>query len=288
MLSKGIVHMLVAGIFFSAMNLGVKYLDHIPAIEIVFFRALVSLVMSYVYLRRHAISPWGNNRLLLFMRGFIGALALAMYFRTLQEMPFASAVTLMQLSPIFTVVLAIFLLRERVHWLQWIFFAIAFGGVALIKGFDPRVEPLFFAMGIGAALMAGIAYNIVRKLKDTDHPLVVVFFFPLIATPIAGIVAAFNWVMPTGWDWLILLGIGVATQIAQVNMTRAMQLEKLAKVSVVRYLTVVYAILIGYLAFGEALPFWSLVGIVLVLSGIILNLLFARRLNRYQDAADAR
>lgn len=269
--------MLVAGIFFSLMNLGVKYLGHIPAIEIVFFRCLVSIVLSFIMIRRAKISFLGNNKKVLFLRAIFGVTALCMYFATLQKLPFATAVTLQQLSPIFTTIFAIFLLKEKIQHKQWLFFILSFTGVALIKGFDKNVSELYLIIALGASLFSALAYNMIRKLKDTDHPLVVVFYFPLIAMPITGLIAYFNWVMPMGWDWIILLGIGVVTQVAQVNMTKALQLEEVGTVSIVRYLTVIYAIFFGYTLFGEVYNFMTLLGIILVVGGVILNLLFKNK-----------
>jgi len=277
MLSKGIKHMLVAGVFFSLMNVGVKYLDNIPAIEIVFFRCLVTLVISYFMIKRLKISFFGNNKPILFLRGFFGVVALFLYFYSLQKMPFASAVTIMQLSPIFTTILAIFILKETVKLPQWLFFVISFIGVALIKGFNPDIPIIYFIIALAASFISALAYNMVRKLKDTDHPLVVVFYFPLVATPIAGLASYLNWVNPNLKEFAILIGIGVATQIAQVNMTKALQLEEVAKVSIVRYLTVVYAIIIGYVFFKDDYGWNDLLGIVLVVLGVILNLLYINR-----------
>jgi len=72
---------------------------HIPAVEIVFFRSLVSLVLSYLILTKAKVSVWGNNRKVLISRGFTGAIALILYFITLQVIPLASAVTIQFLSP---------------------------------------------------------------------------------------------------------------------------------------------------------------------------------------------
>jgi drug/metabolite transporter (DMT)-like permease len=268
---------LLAGIFFSVMNLGVKFLSHIPAIEIVFFRSLISLIITWQMLRKQKISMLGNNKTVLFLRGIFGIAALSLFFYTLQEMPIASAVTFQQLSPIFTSILAIFLLKENVKLPQWLFFVIAFAGVALIKGFDSNINTLQFAAAIGSAFFSALAYNMVRKLKDTDHPLVVVFYFPLIALPFSGFFSYMYWVMPQGIEWLILLGIGVATQIAQVNLTKALQMEKVGTVSIVQYLTVVYAIFFGYTLFGEALLHTTIAGIVLVITGVVLNLLYSKK-----------
>lgn len=276
MLSKGIKHMLVAGVFFSLMNVGVKYLDNIPAIEIVFFRSLVTFIISAVMIKHLGISFLGNNKTVLFLRGFFGVIALSLYFLCLQKMPFASAVTIMQLSPIFTTIMAIFILKEKVQLPQWAFFLISFVGVALIKGFDPDMSLFYFMLAILVAFISALAYNMVRKLKDSDHPLVVVFYFPLVAMPVAGLMSYFKWVQPEPLEWVILIGIGIATQIAQVNMTKALQLEEVGKVSIVRYLTIVYAIIIGYVFFKDDYGWITLLGISLVVFGVILNLWFTK------------
>lgn len=268
--------MLVAGVFFTLMNFGVKYLDNIPAIEIVFFRSLVSLVISAIMIKQLGLSFLGNNKLILFLRGFFGVVALSLYFFTLQKLPFASAVTIMQLSPIFTTILAIFILKEVVKAPQWLFFLVSFVGVALIKGFNPDIPLKYFMLALLSSFVSALAYNMIRKLKDHDHPLVVVFYFPLVALPFAGILTYFQWVQPTWFELMILLGIGVATQIAQVNMTKAMQLEELGKVSIVRYLTVIYAIFIGAVFFKEVYNWITLLGMALVIAGVLMNLWFTR------------
>lgn len=280
MLSKGVKHMFIAGIFFSLMNVGIKYIGNIPAIQIVFFRSIVTLIISFIMIKKLNISLWGNNKSILFLRGIFGVIALSTYFYSLQKLPLASAVTLMQLSPIFTAIFAIFILKENVKLPQWLFFAISFVGVAIIKGFGNNIGLLDFIIAIVAAAFSALAYNMVRKLKDTDHPLVVVFYFPLIALPISGIASYFVWIQPTFIEFLILLGIGVCTQIAQVNLTKAMQMEELSKVSIVQYLTVVYAIAIGYVFFRESYTFYTLLGIALVVGGVLANLWYSSILNK--------
>lgn len=268
--------MLVAGVFFTLMNFGVKYLENIPAIEIVLFRSIVSLVISAIMIKQMGLSFLGNNKIVLFLRGFFGVVALSLYFFTLQKLPFASAVTIMQLSPIFTTILAIFILKEVVKAPQWLFFLVSFVGVALIKGFNPDIPLKYFMLALLSTFFSALAYNMVRKLKDSDHPIVVVFYFPLVALPFAGILSYFQWVQPSWTEFLILLGIGIATQIAQVNMTKAMQLEELGKVSIVRYLTMVYALFIGAIFFKETYNWITLVGMGLVIAGVLLNLRFTR------------
>lgn len=274
MISKGLKHMFLAGLFFSFMNLGVKLLPHIPVLEIVFLRALIMAIITLAILKKQKINPLGNNRKILFLRGFFGVIALSMYFYSIQNMPFASAVTIMQLSPIFTTLVAIVILKEKIKPIQLLFFLVSFIGVVLIKGFDSNISLKLLAIALSASFLSALAYNMIRKLKDTDHPMVVVFYFPFVALPVTGIFTAFNYVIPTGYDWLIILMIGLSTQFAQINMTKALQMEKIAKVSIIRYLTIIYAIAYSYIFFNESYSFFTFGGMCLVVLGILMNLFY--------------
>lgn len=263
--------MLVSTFAFSLMQLCVKYLQHIPTFELVFFRSLVSVVFSLGYLGFYKINPLGNNRKFLFLRGLFGMTALTLFFYTLKVLPLATAVVIQYLSPIFTAIIAIFFLGERMRKIQWMFFLIAFVGVGLIKGFDERVSLFYLVVGILSSFFAGAAYNCIRKVKDTDHPVVVVFYFPLVATPVMAILSIFNWVTPSWTDLGVILILGVFTQIGQVYMTKALQAEKANVVASLKYLGSVYALAYSYLIFDETYGPLSLVGIFLVLAGVLAN-----------------
>lgn len=269
---KGVVNMLGASLAFSFMQLCVKYLPHLPAVELVFFRSLVSISICLVMIKKLKLNPLGNNRKVLLMRGIFGTIALSMFFYTLQQIPLASAVTIQYLSPIFTALFAAIFLKEKMKLRQWIYFAIAFCGVALLKGFDERVSLSFMLVGIASAMFSGIAYTCIRQLKETEHPVVVVFYFPLIATPIMGALSYFQWVRPIGKDWLLLLLMGVFTQIAQVLMTKGLQSAVVNKIISVKYIGTFWALAFGYILFGESYSWLSIVGILLVIVGVVLNL----------------
>ncbi len=274
--------MLISVLGFALMNLTVKYLHRLPATELVLFRSMVSLVLSFYFLKRRNVSPWGVQKKYLIARGVFGVAALSMFFYTLQELPLGSAITIQYLSPIFTALFGIFILKEKVRWWQWFFFAFSFSGIALIKGFDASISPLLFFMGLGSAISAGLAYNFIRKVKNTDHPLVVVLYFPLIATPVMAVVSIFNWVQPIGWEWLLLLLMGVLTQIAQINMTKALQLVEVNEITGLKYLGVIFALGFDYFLFDHQYSSIVLIGMFMVVGGVILNLLFKSYLKRRQ------
>jgi len=284
MLSKGVIYMLLATFIFAVMNVLVKYVDNIPAIEIILFRSIVSFVMSGVTLSLKKINPLGKNRKILFLRGLAGALALMMFFTTLQEIPLASAVTIMFLGPIFTAILGVWIVKEKVFPLQWVFFALSLIGIVMIKGFDPRVSPYMALLGLGAAFFSGVAYNMIRKLNTSEHPLVIIFYFPLVTLPIVGVYSALHWVQPQGLEWLFLIAIGVLTQFAQYFMTKSYQSEDLSKVANINFIGVLYALGFGYVLFGETFNLLTYLGMTCVMLGVVLNVIYKNKKDKAYEA----
>jgi drug/metabolite transporter (DMT)-like permease len=234
------------------------------------------MFLSLVVLVPKKINVWGNNKPILFARGISGAIALIIYFSLLQQIPLAAASTLQYLAPIFTSIIGIFLVKEKVSPWQFVFFAIAFIGILVIQGFDSRISFIHLLMGITTSIFMGLAYNFIRKLKDSEHSLVIIFYFPLVMLPISAVWSAFVWVQPQGWDWLVLIGVGVTTQIAQYFMTKSYQSAELSKVSILNYVGIIYALAFGYFLFDESFNLMTYVGMMLVLSGVIANVIFKK------------
>jgi len=275
--------MLLATFFFAIMNIMVKYIPRIGAIEIVFVRSVVSLVMSYAVIKQQKINPWGDNKKWLIIRGLAGSAGLLFFFTTIQRVPLGSAIAIQYMSPIFTSLLGIFIVKEKVKPLQWLFFAIAFAGVITIQGFDPRVTNMQALIGLAGALSAGLAYNSIRRLKDSDHPMVIIFYFPLVTIPLTGVYLLTNWFAPTGFEWTILIGIGVVTQFAQYFMTKAYQLDTLSKISSIQYFGIIIAIAFGYFLFDEHYDLNSGMGILIIILAVILNVWYKNRSERLEE-----
>lgn len=277
MKNRGVYFMVLATMFFAIMNIMVKYIPRIGAVEIVFFRSVVSLAMSYTVLKSKGISVWGTNKKWLIIRGIAGSIGLLCFFATIKMMPLGSAIAIQYLSPIFTALLGIYLVKEKVKPVQWIFFAMAFAGVVAIQGFDPRVTSIQVLIGVMGALGAGLAYNSIRRLKDSEHPLVIIFYFPLVTIPITGIYLLGGWVTPTLFEVSMLIGIGVVTQFAQFFMTKAYQSDTLSKISPIQYIGIVFAIAAGYFLFDESYDFDSALGIILIIIAVIFNVWYKNR-----------
>jgi drug/metabolite transporter (DMT)-like permease len=229
------------------------------------------------------VYPWGTHHKFLIARGLFGALGLVCYLYTLQHMALANAIIIHYLSPIFTTLIALMFLNERVRLVQWFSFIISFTGVIMVKGFS-NVNTFDFFMGIGGALFTGLAYNAIRNMKGKEDADVIIFYQPMVAFPLVVIYAFVfpnEFVMPLGWDWFYLIATGVFTQIGQYFITRAYQADTAARISSISYVGIIWAVLMGKFLFHDKYPVDVLVGMLVVLSGIIMNinaLKFTKRL----------
>jgi drug/metabolite transporter (DMT)-like permease len=126
------------------------------------------------------------------------------------------------------------------------------------------------AVALAGATCSAIAYVTVRQLSRTEHPLVIVFYFPLVATPLAIPWAAAHFVWPTLHDWLLLAAIGAVTQLAQVFMTLGLTLVRAGRAMAIAYLQVCFAML-WQLAFYHRQPAVGTIGgAALIMTGTLL------------------
>ncbi|ODS23209.1 hypothetical protein AB835_09940 [Candidatus Endobugula sertula] len=113
----GIRYMMMSALGFALMGVFVKIagIQGVPLMEIVAARALISAILSYSDVRRKKVPLFGQRRGLLLLRGLVGSLALMCVYYSLVNLPFAEATVLQYLNPMFTALLALFFLGERLQ-----------------------------------------------------------------------------------------------------------------------------------------------------------------------------
>jgi drug/metabolite transporter (DMT)-like permease len=274
MRSRGVAYMAASALGFSAMSVLVKVASpRLPTGEIVLARAIVTLAISYVMVRRANLSPWGERRVGLVLRGVLGFGGLACYYIALARLPLADATTLQNTTPLVTALLAWWVLGERLGWAAALALACGLGGVVLVVHpgvpIAAALDPTGVAIALVGATCSAIAYVTVRQLARTEHPLVIVFYFPLVATPLAipWAVADFTWPAPI--DWLLLLAIGAATQIGQVFLTMGLAVERAGRATSVGYLQVCFAMMWQLIVFGDVPALGTIAGATLIILGTL-------------------
>lgn len=268
--SRGAVYMIIAAFFFSVMAALVKAGgERLPSQVIVLFRSMVLFVITAIVIYRHHLPLWGRNKKMLLLRGFTGFWGLSAFYYTLTHIPIADSVTIQYTSPLFTALIANFVLKERSSAIEWIYYLIAFGGVLLIvrPGFSVYTFPAI--LGLAGACCSGLAYTLVRKLRRTDHPYNIILYLPAVSIVLSTPMVVPIFVIPKGWEWLTLLAIGITTFIAQVFLTKSLHFEKAARATNVSYVSIVFSSMFGLLFWSE-LPDWrTAIGAMLVIIAIV-------------------
>lgn len=261
--------MVASALGFSIMSMLVKVASaRLPTGEIVLVRGAVTLVASYAMLRRASLSPWGRNRRGLALRGLLGFGGLSLYYLSLAYLPLADATTIHHTTPLLTSMLAWWVLREAVGWSTAFAIACGIGGVMLVvHPSGTGLDPISVAIGLGAACCSAMAYVTVRQLARTEHPLVIVWYFPLVATPLAVPWAVTTWVTPAPIEWLLLLAIGLTTQIGQVFLTMALAIERAGRVTSIGYIQVAFAMSWQWIVFATPPTIWTIAGATLIVLG---------------------
>jgi drug/metabolite transporter (DMT)-like permease len=283
-ITTGVRHMLVGAFWFSVMSVLVKIAGRrLPSMELVFFRGLLTLAMSYAIVKRARIQPvLGINRRLLLQRGVLGAAALACFLFSLTHLPLGESTLIQYMNPIFAILVAHWWFGERMGRGEWIALGASLVGVLLITrpaflfgGAASGIHPGHALIALMGAAFSGSAYATIRRMPN-ERPEVVVLWLPLMSVPMSLPFIATNWHAPTWEEWLLLVGIGIATQVAQTSMTRGLQIEKTARATMVGYVQIIFAGAWGALLFGEAITWWTVTGAAIVLTGM-LSLVMVRR-----------
>ena len=270
--------MIISGLGFALMGLCVKIAGArgFPIMELIFARSLVSLILCYIDIQRLKLSIFGQNTGLLWLRGIIGFLALIAVYKSLTILPLAEATLIQYLHPIFTAIFAWFFLGERIQ--NNTILCVFLGCLGTLILSSPGIitngaslSLIGLAVGLIGAAGSGLAYTLVRHLSYSEHPSVIILYFPLVCLPLSFIFGWNDFIIPRSSDWLLLIAIGFFTHIGQMGLTLGMSLEKAANVAAYGYVQVVFAAMLGVFVLSEKLSMTTLLGTICILGGLVIN-----------------
>lgn len=272
MIKKAVQFMILSAFSFTLLNVLVKSLHHFSVYQIVFFRSLGTLVFTIPLIFKHKVSIFGKNKKLLLIRGATGVVSLTCFFQSLNYLDVGTAVSLRYTSPIFAAIFALFFLKEKIKPLQWFLFFLALLGVLILKGFGTNVSSIGLFFILLSALSLGLIFVIIRKIGTTENPLVIINYFMVMTFIFGGIMSINKWKNPNIEELIILLSLGVFGYIGQLYMTKAFQSQETSVIAPLKYLEVVFTIIIGVFWFEEVYNLYTLLGVFLILLGLIYNI----------------
>ena len=266
--TKAVFCMLISALGFTFMSVTVKYVTGIPLFEKVFFRNLISLGVAFFMLKKSSAPMFGRreNQLALLARSIFGLAGVVLNFYAIANLTLADSSMLGKLSPIFVTIMACIFLKEKIDNKQILSIIITFLGTLLVIKPEFSLEMLPSLSGIMSAASAGVAYTLLRYLKDKESPDTIIFYFSLISVVFTAPFALAEYVQPTFTQLGLLLATGVFASVGQFGITYAYKFAKATEVSIYNYSAIVFGIILGFIFFGEIPDTLSLLGGAIIIA----------------------
>ena len=269
----GILMMVITTICFSLMAGMVKYLRHLPLMEIIFFQNIPIMLIIPLILKNKKNSLWGNNKPLLLLRSLLACFGAIAYFYSITVMILTDAVTIKQLSPIFIIFLSSIFLGEKIGSKKITFFILSFLGTLLVvkPGFRLDLYTTVIAL-LGAISTAG-SHVAIRSLRLTDHPLIIVNYYgySIGLLSFGALLWQDNFILPDALSLFVLLLLGLVNLAGQFTIAKAYQRAPTELVSCYLYLQIIFSALLGVLFFKEIPDLFSVFGASLIIISGFLN-----------------
>lgn len=272
-LSPGFRAMIAGAFFFSLMSALVKVGGaRFPTFELVFARSVVVVAISGIALLCSRTSARGREPRLLVLRGVLGFAALSCFYYAVIHLPLAEATVIQYTNPVWTTLIAGVVLREWLGGRQLGLALLSLVGVVLVArpgalfgGLADALDPRAVGVALAGSVFSAAAYVTVRRLKG-EGALVVVFHFAAWSTALSLPLMLRDAVMPRGWDWVLLLAIGITTHLGQIYLTLGLQREAAGRAMTVAYLQIVFATLLGMLIFREVPGVAAILGATIIVA----------------------
>ena len=271
----GVVYMIMSVLFFSFMDILIKITDEYAVGQVMFFRAVFGLIPIFFLIPKNRLRDFYKTKHvgLHFYRSFFGAIAMAAIFVGLRNLQLAEVTSLAFSGPIWVVIFSMIFLSEKIRAKRWVAVGLGFIGVLIISkpGFDNLnyyyIFPIIFCIGF-----AGVSI-LIRKLTLAGETVWLIAFYFSVASGLGGL-ATFplgDWIMPTKYDLVLLILVGLLGGIANLTLTQSYKLAEVTLTTPLKYLSLVFAVIYGFYFFNEVPSINTLLGagLIVISSGII-------------------
>ncbi len=258
---------------FSVMDICVKWLDYYPVGQVLFLRFFIGFIPIFFIIPRDKLLTFYKTSRpgLHTFRAISGAAAIIALFIGLRELPLADVVSLTFGGPIFVTVASIFFLSEKVGIKRWSAVLLGFIGMLLI------VQPAFIDLNfyyvtpiVFCIFFACVAIS-VRSLSKTEPNYRIAFYFTVLCS-ILGLATIFtgDWILPTKIDFIIFMIMGLCGSIANLLLTQSYRLAEASLVTPIKYLSLIFAIVFGFLIWSEIPKLLTIFGALLVITSSLI------------------
>jgi len=272
----GFLYMFLSICAFSVMDLIVKWSDNYPVGQVLFFRGFCGMIPIFFLIpKERYFNFYKTDRIFLhFKRCASGLVAIVSIFIALRNLPLATVVSITFAAPIFTTIMSIFFLSEKVGFYRWLAVFVGFIGILIISepGFDSLnffyIYPIIFCLGLSYVAIA------IRQLSETEPVWLIGLFFSFSIMIVSFFTLPQGWILPSLKDLFLLSMLGILGGLANLWLTQSYKFSEVSLVTPLKYLALVFAIFFGYIFWNEIPTTKTLIGSALV---IISSIIIFRR-----------
>jgi len=279
MLSKnqlGFLYMFISICAFSIMDLIVKWSENYPIGEVLFFMGFCGMIPIFFLIpKERYFNFYKTNRPFLhFKRCVSGLVAIVAIFIALRNLPLATVVSITFAAPIFTTIMSIFFLSEKVGLYRWLAVLVGFIGILIISepGFSSfnfyYIYPIIFCLGLSYVAIA------IKQLSSTEPVWLIGLYFSFSIMIMSFFTLPQGWIMPNLKDLFLLCMVGILGGLANLWLTQSYKFAEVSLVTPLKYLALLFAIFFGYIFWDETPTIKTLLGAALV---IISSIIIFRR-----------
>ena len=259
---------LLAEMCFAGVSALVKHTSTVlPYEHLVFFRNLFAFLILLPWLYRRRTTAFRTDQFgLHILRAVIGIAAMYLFFLVIATIPLAQATLVLLLAPFLIPVISHFWLKELITPRLVATISLGFvGAFIFLNPFGQDIHPMILVAFV-AAFFAAWTKTMIRKLSTTESPSKIVFYFSFFASILSALPMLIRWQPIPASAWLAIAGIGLFAVIGQLAMTRAFSIAPPSQVGVFTYSSVIFAALLGYFFWGEAITGHMIIGVTIIVT----------------------
>jgi drug/metabolite transporter (DMT)-like permease len=254
------------GVFMFAVNdvMGKWLVGTYSVGQVLLLRSAAALIVLLPLMARERIAlRWPQQPGLHVVRVTFSTLEVACFYAAAAYLPLADVMTYYLAGPIYVAAIAVFWLGEKLDRRQVAVIAVGFVGVLI--ALRPSGETLTWPalIAVAGSLFYSFLMIATRKLREARDTTLVLGQI-LGALLFGAVTAPFTWVSPTVLDFGMLSLLGIVAMAAHMCINRALKIAPASVVAPYQYTLIVWAVLFGYLVFGDVLELWTLVGAAVI------------------------
>lgn len=278
----GCAAMLASTLLFTVMHTSVRHLtSDLHPFEVAFFRnALALLFFIPIIARSRGTLLKTNHFKWHLLRSAFNIVAMLIFFYALSITPLATVQALSFTAPLFTTILAVFILGERVRLRRWAAIAVGFTGVLII--IRPGIQPVELGtiLVLCSASIWALTMVIIKRLSNTDSPLTITAYVTIFLTIMSLIPALLVWETPMGSQWSWLFFAAITGTLAQLCLAKAFAYADATIVLPIDFAKIIWGSALGYLFFGEYVSVYTWIGAVVIFASALYVAIRERQLEK--------